>query len=197
MAAVNTSRSTSFGVALFGAASLVLTLTACGSESDDTTATPATAATTCPDAESESSDSPDWTFEGTTGSVSVTGSTESASPVIEVEAPFSVDETQVETLVEGDGPVVSDTAEVSVCYVGVNGRDGNVFDSSYQRGAPAEFPLDGVVTGFQKAIAGQTVGSKVAVAMTSDDGYGNGQPAAGIEAGDSLVFAIDILDVVG
>ena len=51
--------------------------------------------------------------------------------------------------------------------MGVNGRDGTVFDSSYERGAPADFPLTGVVPGFQKAIAGQTVGSTVAVAMAS------------------------------
>ncbi len=116
---------------------------------------------------------------------------------MEVEAPFSVAETQVQTLQAGDGAVVADTAEVSVCYMGVNGRDGSVFDSSYQQGAPVEFPLDGVVAGFQKAIAGQTVGSTVAVAMNSADGYPNGQPRAGIEAGDSLIFAIKILDVTG
>jgi peptidylprolyl isomerase len=52
-----------------------------------------------------------------------------------------------------------------------------------------------VVPGFQKAIAGQKVGSTVAVAMTSADGYPDGQPSAGIEKGDSLVFAIKILDV--
>ena len=47
--------------------------------------------------------------------------------------------------------------------------------------------------GFQKAIAGQKVGSTVAVAMTSADGYPDGQPSAGIRPGDSLIFAIKIL----
>ena len=98
------------------------------------------------------------------------------------------------TLQAGDGPVVADTATVSVCYMGVNGRDGTVFDSSYEQGAPVDFPLDGVVPGFQKAIAGQKVGSTVAVAMTSADGYPEGQPGAGIQPGDSLIFAIKILD---
>jgi FKBP-type peptidyl-prolyl cis-trans isomerase len=104
-----------------------------------------------------------------------------------------VTETQVHTLVAGTGPIVPPTATVSVCYEGVNGRDGSVFDSSYQRGEPVDFPLNGVVPGFQKAIAGQNVGSTVAVAMTSADGYPEGQPAAGIQPGDSLVFAIKIL----
>jgi peptidylprolyl isomerase len=81
--------------------------------------------------------------------------------------------------------------------MGVNGRDGSVFDNSYERGAPEQFPLTGVVTGFQKAIAGQKVGSTVAVAMTSADGYADGQPAAGILPGDTLVFAIKILEASG
>lgn len=127
----------------------------------------------------------------------MTGSTDAAAPEVKVEGPFSVAETQVHTLQAGNGPVVTDTAVVNVCYMGVNGRDGAVFDSSYQRGEPAEFPLDGVVPGFQKAIAGQNVGSTVAVAMAPADGYPEGQPAAGIQKGDSLVFAIKILGVTG
>lgn len=170
------------------AASLAVLLTACGSVTET-----ATAATACPTAAAQDGGAPDWTTVGTTGSVTVTAPTETTAPIITVAAPFSVAETQVHTLQAGDGPVVADTALADVCYVGVNGRDGAVFDSSYQRGASVEFPLDGVVPGFQKAIAGQTVGSTVAVAMTSADGYPDGQPAAGILPGDTLVFAIKIL----
>jgi hypothetical protein len=189
------------------AASLVMTLAACGSDTDTPSAsTPsvavvatsetATAASTCPTATPENGGTAGWTLPGTTGSVAVTGPTDTTAPHVNVVAPFSVTETQVHTLQAGDGPVVANTATVSVCYMGVNGRDGTVFDSSYQRGAPAEFPLDRVVPGFQKAIAGQKVGSTVAVAMASADGYPDGQPSAGIQQGDTLVFAIKILDVV-
>ena len=151
-------------------------------------------ASPCPMTPPAAGGTPQWTLPGATGSVAVTGSTDTAAPVVTVEGPFSVSQTQVKTLTAGDGPVVAPTATVSVCYMGVNGRDGTVFDSSYERGEPAEFALDQVVPGFQKAIAGQNVGSTVAVAMVSADGYPNGQPAAGIEAGDSLIFAIKILD---
>lgn len=136
---------------------------------------------------------PDWTVTGATGSVAVTGSTDKAAPLITVTQPFSVTETEVHTLHAGDGAVVAPTATVTVCYMGVDGRDGKVFDSAYERGTPAQFPLDGVVPGFQKAIAGQKVGSTVAVAMSATDGYPEGQPQAGIEKGDSLIFAIKIL----
>ncbi|MEB3050280.1 FKBP-type peptidyl-prolyl cis-trans isomerase [Mycolicibacter sp. MYC123] len=157
---------------------------------------PATAAESCPTV-APAGGTPDWTLSGATGSVAVTGSTATAAPRVDVSTPFSVTETQVHTLQAGDGPVVPGSAKVSVCYMGVNGRDGSVFDSSYQRGAPVDFPLNGVIPGFQKAIAGQTVGSTVAVAMTSADGYPDGQPGAGIRPGDTLVFAIKILGASG
>jgi FKBP-type peptidyl-prolyl cis-trans isomerase len=178
--------------------SSLLLLAACGSEDDssDPTAT-ADAVASCPTAEPADDVAPEWSVDGITGSVEVTGSTDTAAPKVTVTTPFSVDVTEVSTLTEGRGELVSETAEVSVCYMGVNGRDGTVFDSSYERGAPVEFPLTGVVTGFQKAIAGQKVGSTVAVAMTPDDGYGaNGNPAADIEGTDTLIFAIKILEVV-
>ncbi|MGV0794893.1 FKBP-type peptidyl-prolyl cis-trans isomerase [Mycolicibacterium sp. XJ1819] len=193
-----------------GAALLAATLAACGSDAETASSSPTSvsevvttsvdetqtqpAASPCPTAAPETGGTPEWTLPGATGSVSVTGSTDTAAPAVDVEAPFSVTETQVHTLQPGDGPVVSDTATVLVCYMGVNGRDGTVFDSSYERGAPVDFPLNGVVPGFQKAIAGQTVGSTVAVAMVPADGYPEGQPAAGIQPGDSLIFAIKILD---
>lgn len=200
------------------AASLSLALAACGSDAKDSAGeaslskvssampdapmldalssaplAPVTASP-CPMTPPAAGGTPQWTLPGATGSVAVTGSTDTAAPVVTVEGPFSVSQTQVKTLTAGDGPVVAPTATVSVCYMGVNGRDGTVFDSSYERGEPVEFALDQVVPGFQKAIAGQTVGSTVAVAMVSADGYPDGQPAAGIKAGDSLIFAIKILD---
>jgi hypothetical protein len=190
------------------AAPLVMTLAACGSGSESPAASSssvsdvfsppsiaktATEASMCPAAAPGSGGAPEWALAGATGSVAVTGSTDASAPLVKVDGPFSVTETQVHTLKAGDGPVVADTAKVSVCYMGVNGRNGSVFDSSYERGEPVEFPLDGVVPGFQKAIAGQKVGSTVGVAMTSADGYPDGQPSAGIQKGDTLIFAIKIL----
>jgi FKBP-type peptidyl-prolyl isomerase-like protein len=219
---VNFSRVSSSVVLAASGALLVTTLAACGSDSDSSSSASvsststsaadpfsvtqtqrpeapptAAAASTCPTAAPAANGTPEWTLPGATGSVAVTGSTDTTAPYVKVTSPFSVTETQVHTLQAGDGPVVSPTATATVCYMGVNGRDGTVFDNSYERGAPEQFPLTGVVTGFQKAIAGQKVGSTVAVAMTSADGYADGQPAAGIQPGDTLVFAIKILDAAG
>jgi len=170
------------------AAATVLTLTGSGT---------ATAAGTCPNAAPQNGAAPDWTVAGTTGNASVIGPTDATAPRVTVTAPFSVTQTQVHTLHAGDGPLVPATARVSVCYMGVNGSDGAVFDSSYDRGAPVDFSLGGVIPGFQKAITGQKVGSTVAVAVTSADGYPSGQPSAGIRPGDTLIFAIKILNAAG
>jgi hypothetical protein len=208
VATVNFSRAYSPAGLALCAASAVMALAACSSHkpasSPSTThpaapamtaveSPPATLDSSCPTQAPGDGGTPDWTLSGATGSVAVTGSTDTAAPLITVTQPFSVTETEVHTLRAGDGPVVGPTATVSVCYMGVDGRDGKVFDSSYERGTPAQFPLDGVVPGFQKAIAGQKVGSTVGVAMNSADGYPEGQPQAGIEKGDSLIFAIKIL----
>jgi len=185
-----------------------MTLAGCGGSDTDTssatsssvtdlfvppTAAPRPAGHSCPSAAPDGGAAADWDLPGATGSVAVTGSTDTAAPRVDVQPPFKVTQTQVQTLKAGDGPVVAETATVSVCYLGVNGRDGSVFDSSYERGEPVEFGLAQVVPGFQKAIAGQKVGSTVAVAMIPADGYPEGQPAAGIQPGDTLVFAIKIL----
>ncbi|MEW1931561.1 FKBP-type peptidyl-prolyl cis-trans isomerase [Rhodococcus sp. NPDC079359] len=189
---------------LAASVSLVVLTGACSSDEDTSSPAPSTssassdagapaASSTCPTEAPDAAAIPEWTLDGDSGSMAVVGSTDTAAPAVTVDAPFAVGETQVETLMAGDGPVVAADAEVSVCYMGVNGRTGETFDSSFERGAPVDFPLDGVVAGFQKAIAGQTVGSTVAVAVTSADGYASGNPAAGIEPGDSLIFAISIL----
>ncbi|OBC07709.1 FKBP-type peptidyl-prolyl cis-trans isomerase [Gordonia sp. 852002-50395_SCH5434458] len=176
-------------------------LAACGSDSGSdsaaSTSTSSTSTPSCPSAAPAADAKPDWTLRGTTGSVDVVASTSTTAPAVTVTTPFAVDQTQVHTLREGSGEVVPDTATVSVCYVGVDGRDGNQFDSTYSGGTPAQFPLDRVVVGFKKAIAGQKVGSSVAVAMSPEDGYPNGNPAAGINKGDTLVFELTIVSIDG
>jgi len=105
-------------------------------------------------------------------------------------------ELQVAVLKEGDGEVVPDPANVTVQYQGTNWRTGEVFDESWGRGTPTPFSTDQVVSGFATAMIGQKVGSQVLVVIPPAEGYGTaGQPSAGIEPTDTLVFVIDILAV--
>ena len=115
-------------------------------------------------------------------------------PEVTVPAPWAISSTQTKVLRDSNNPqVVGEKDSVTVNYVGVNGRTGAVFDSSFQRGREATFSLEGVITGFKNGITGQKVGSRVLIAMTGADGYPQGNPQAGIQAGDSLVFVVDII----
>ncbi|MGI5952119.1 MAG: FKBP-type peptidyl-prolyl cis-trans isomerase [Brooklawnia sp.] len=117
-------------------------------------------------------------------------------PTVDAPYPFKVDSTINKVVITGDGPTVpSQTASVEVHYVGINARTGQTFDSSWAAGDPVVFPLAQLIPGFGKGVADQPVGSRVAVAITSADGYDpSGQPSIGIEPGDTLLFIIDIID---
>lgn len=104
-------------------------------------------------------------------------------------------EMQVATLIEGEGETVKPGDLVSVNYRGVIWRTGEEFDSSWSRGAPAEFTTDGVIGGFQKALEGQKVGSQViSVVPAEDGGYGAAAlEEQGHKPDDVMVFVLDIL----
>ncbi|MDO4784463.1 MAG: FKBP-type peptidyl-prolyl cis-trans isomerase [Propionibacteriaceae bacterium] len=115
------------------------------------------------------------------------------TPELKVPAPWAIEKTTVKVLREGtSAQVVSQSGAVRVNYVGVNGRTGEIFDSSFERGAPADFAVNGVIKGFNQALVGQKVGSRVLVGITSEDGYPQGSGDK-ILAGDHLVFVLDIL----
>jgi peptidylprolyl isomerase len=117
------------------------------------------------------------------------------APKVTVDKPWAIDQTRTKVLKDSDGPKIGDGATVTVDYLGVNARTGKTFDSSYSRGMPASFPLDQVVPGFKKGLLGQRLGSRVLIAMPGPDGYdgGGGNPQAGIEVGDTLIFVVDII----
>ncbi|HYN74671.1 MAG TPA: FKBP-type peptidyl-prolyl cis-trans isomerase [Candidatus Limnocylindria bacterium] len=131
-----------------------------------------------------------------------------AGPVPEVEGGFGetpkvtipsetpADALVSKTLVTGTGPVVKAGDLLVVNYLGETWDDGNVFDSSFDRGQPTSFPIGvgKVIPGWDAALVGQTVGSRVVMAIPPSLGYGEaGQPDAKISGDDTLVFVVDIL----
>ena len=103
----------------------------------------------------------------------------------------------VVVLEEGTGPVVTAGREINVNYHGEI-WNGGVFDSSYYRGEPISFPIGvgTVIKGWDEALVGQTVGSRVLISIPPEKGYGSrGVPQAGIGGTDTLVFVVDIIDV--
>ncbi|MGW8484124.1 FKBP-type peptidyl-prolyl cis-trans isomerase [Microbacterium sp. NPDC055903] len=118
---------------------------------------------------------------------------ENGEPTITIPDGDAPAETEIAVLKQGDGTTVGAGDLVAVQYMGVKWSDGESFDSSWSRGAATQFQTTGVVTGFQKALEGQKVGSQVLVVMTPADGYGAEPSESNELAGETLVFVIDIL----
>lgn len=168
-----------------------LALTACsGSSQPDPSATPSAPTSTG----SAATPSPGPT--ANLDAITVTGAA-GKEPTAKASWPVSTSTTQSKVLTQGSGRTVEKTSILTINYVGVNGRTGKVFDSSFKRGAPATFDLARVVPGFSKGLTGKKVGDRVLIVTSSADGYdaGGGNPQAGIKVGDSLVFVVDILAV--
>lgn len=100
-------------------------------------------------------------------------------------------ELQYLVLTNGTGatPTASDT--VSVNYRGTL-LDGTEFDSSYRRGRPASFPVNGVIRGWSEALKIMPVGSKWKLFIPAELGYGD-QGTRGIPGGATLVFEVELL----
>ncbi len=102
------------------------------------------------------------------------------------------------TVIQGSGPAVKKGQTIVVQYEGLIWRDGSLFDSSWSKGKKPFATAIGqgnVVAGWDEGLVGQNVGSRVLLVIPPDKGYGpSGQPAAGIQGTDTMVFVVDILD---
>jgi FKBP-type peptidyl-prolyl cis-trans isomerase FkpA len=97
-------------------------------------------------------------------------------------------------LLEGSGPSPKATSTVKVHYEGKL-TDGKVFDSSRQRGQPAEFPLGQVIRCWQEGVQRMKVGGRAQLVCPSDIAYGDqGRPPM-IPGGATLVFEVELLEV--
>ncbi len=101
---------------------------------------------------------------------------------------------QYKTLVSGKGeqPKASDT--VKVHYKGTL-IDGTVFDSSYDRGEPAVFPVTGVIAGWVEALQLMNVGDKYELTIPSDLAYGSQGSGPVIGPDATLVFEVELLGI--
>jgi len=103
---------------------------------------------------------------------------------------------QYEVLEPADGakPAIEDT--VTVHYSG-SLTNGTVFDSSYQRGEPTQFPLRGVIPGWTEGLQLMNVGSKFRFVIPSDLAYGERGAGQNIGPGETLVFDVELLGIQG
>jgi FKBP-type peptidyl-prolyl cis-trans isomerase len=102
---------------------------------------------------------------------------------------------QYEVITEGSGdkPLASDTVQVN--YEGTL-IDGSVFDSSYERGEPVEFPLNSVISGWTEGLQLMNVGASYRFYLPSDLAYGESGAGSSIPPYSALIFKVDLLSIV-
>lgn len=101
---------------------------------------------------------------------------------------------QYEVITQGDGPRPAATDTVTVHYVGTL-LDGTQFDSSYDRGEPASFPLNGVISGWTEGVQLMPVGSTYRFWIPPNLAYGaNGRPPV-IPPNSTLIFDITLVSI--
>lgn len=181
-------------------------LAACGSGQTDSTVTGAAPGSAAPSADA-ATDAP-WTVipcsgeapaygsdvsEGDLGTDDVQVANVGGSPTVSVKAGAGpVSELQVVDIIDGTGTEVAAGGSVAVNYCGIGLTTRTMFDSSYSRGAPVTFPLDGVIPGFAQGLVGMKTGGQRLIIMPGVLGYGE-NPPPGIEPDESLVFVVDLV----
>jgi FKBP-type peptidyl-prolyl cis-trans isomerase FklB len=102
---------------------------------------------------------------------------------------------QYEILKAGTGPKPADTSTVKVHYTGTL-LSGKKFDSSVDRGQPVELRVTGVIPGWTEALLMMPVGSKWKLYIPSELAYGDRGAGQDIPPGATLIFDIELLDIV-
>ncbi|MBO7652195.1 MAG: FKBP-type peptidyl-prolyl cis-trans isomerase [Bacteroidales bacterium] len=101
---------------------------------------------------------------------------------------------QYEVITEGNGKKPAATDVVKVHYKGTL-IDGTVFDSSYDRGEPAEFPLNRVIAGWTEGLQLMSVGSKYKLYIPYQLGYGERGAGQDIKPYSALIFDVELLEI--
>ncbi len=101
---------------------------------------------------------------------------------------------QYKILTEGTGPKPAAIDTVTCNYRGTL-ISGTEFDSSYKRGQPASFPVNGVIKGWTEALQLMPVGSKWQLFVPAELGYGDRGAGADIGPGATLIFEVELLSI--
>ena len=102
---------------------------------------------------------------------------------------------EYKVITEGTGEIPGPTDKVRVHYTGKT-IDGRVFDSSVQRGQPAEFGVNQVIPGWTEALQLMPEGSKWELVIPSDLAYGERGAGDSIAPNSTLIFEVELLKVI-
>jgi len=103
---------------------------------------------------------------------------------------------QFEVLEAGTGEMPGENSTVTVHYRGTL-IDGNEFDSSYSRGQPSRFSINGVISGWTEALKMMNVGGKYRLVVPPEIAYGAQGSAPDIGSNATLVFEVELIEFEG
>lgn len=147
----------------------------------------------------DSTDASNHNYSGTSKSVTLAGVTVSGSqgtvPVVTFGSDAGpVNELQIKDIFIGTGASVVATSSVTAHYAGYGMTTKQKFDSSWDRGQSATFPLNQVILGWQQGLQGMKVGGRRLLIIPGGLAYGQ-NPPPGIKVNETLVFVVDMLAV--
>jgi peptidylprolyl isomerase len=115
-------------------------------------------------------------------------------PVIEFPGGEPPADLEIEDIAVGEGAEAQPGDTVEVHYVGVEFASGEEFDASWNRGESIEFPLRGLIQGWQEGIPGMKVGGRRRLTIPPEKAYGPAGAGHRL-SGKTLIFVIDLLAV--
>ncbi len=164
-------------LAISTSAALALGVAACGSSSKAPGVQPA----------------PSGGSTGTTVTTPKVPAALSKQPVVTVPKGGPPARVVVKDLIPGTGQTLKAGQTVTVNYVGVVYKTGRQFDSSWSRGQPATFPLNGLIKGWSEGMVGMHVGGRRELIIPPAEAYGKAGRPPTIPANSTLVFVVDLL----
>jgi len=123
------------------------------------------------------------------GSPSVTGGA-ADKPTVTMPGTAAPAKMSAQSLIVGGGAKVAKGDTIYVRYVGYSWKTGKLIDDQW---TPSEGALASTISGWQKGLVGKQVGSRVLLVLPPADGYPEGSNNPPLEAGDTIVYVIDIL----
>ncbi|MBP2436173.1 FKBP-type peptidyl-prolyl cis-trans isomerase [Microbacterium amylolyticum] len=120
---------------------------------------------------------------------------ERTKPEFDAPAGPAPEELEIHDIILGEGTEAKPGATVTIHYAGVDYDSGEEFDSSWNRGEAAQFPLSMLIKGWQEGIPGMKVGGRRRLTIPPELAYG---PAGSghFLGGKTLIFIIDLIDTV-
>lgn len=133
------------------------------------------------------------TYGPVTVSVSKTG-----VPIVSIAAAAPpTQELEAYDLLVGDGAEATEGATITFNYCGIGMQTRTLFDSSWTRGEPLTYGLDELIPGWGLGLPGMKVGGQRLLIIPGDLAYGpNPNPESGILPNETLVFVVELVDVV-